>query len=215
MDCTIVLIAIAFIAPPTRVPIDPRLKPLIEALATEDRRKHEDAVEALRKAITEKDIPALVRAGEDGRALVRDGIFLAMWKFGGRPVSEPMPIPVDYVIRRLKDESPRVRARATSSCGFLYSHYPKKLGPLIVEALDDHGMAYWRPDSEQTVASGAIIALRLFGTKARPLYPKLIELTEKGTPWERIEAINTLGWFVKQDPSWRAAVRSISRQWPD
>ncbi len=201
--CIAAVLAAALAGPPTApLLVDPRLKALIEDIASAGWDKHDAAVKKLREAITEKDVRALVEMGEDRREMVRQGILRAFYKFGDRPRTEPHPVPVDYLIRRMKDESSGVRGLAAGFCYYSARH-STALTPYIVAALDDHTPGGQGVGNYNTPANRAVGALISLGKDARPYYAKAIKLAETGTKLERGNALRAIAQMGLNDPSWR------------
>ncbi len=186
---------------PARGQGGPALKDLIEAVAKEA--EPGKALDALSEAVTEKDIPALIKLADDRRPRVKYSIVRSMNKFGKRPATEPHPVPVTFVLKMLRDESPMVRMCAAFFSWRFHGTEPGLMARLV-ELLDDHAYSKSGPGDFNTVGCGAIHALSGFVPRSRVAYPKIAALAENGpADLERSVAIRTLGILAEKDLSWR------------
>ncbi len=102
------VVAIGEIEPGTRL-----LKPVVGLLRSSDARVRRTAVQALLQVDASQSIPALVTAGRDSDAEVRQGIVAAVGEWGGAAVSP-------WLRERLaEDPAPGVRAEVAYRLGLL------------------------------------------------------------------------------------------------
>ncbi len=198
VGCLVLLFSPVNLATAAPPPVRPHLGALINALDTPDRNQFGNAIEALWKAATKKDLAALLAATNDGRPRVRAGVLLAIGcKFGRKhPAPEP-PYVAGYIVRRLKDDDAEVRWAAAGIAHGFVSDSPELVAALL-KALDDNGRD--REKRYLSVAQNAALALGFAGQAGRRVSEVLMQAAEKGDVPMRCCAFQSLGRLAAKDP---------------
>jgi HEAT repeat protein len=188
-------------APPAK---RPDLRPLINALDTPDSTRWNNAIEALWKTATKRDLAALLAATNDPRPRVRAGALLAIGcKFARQhPAPEPPYVP-PHIIRCLKDSDAEVRWAAASMAHGFVSDSPELVAALL-KALDDTGRE--RQKRYMNVAQSAAMSLGFAGQAGKLVYEALMRGAEKGDEVMRNCAFQSLGRLAAKDPGQQAMV---------
>jgi HEAT repeat protein len=198
----------------------PPLKELIAALDSTDDAKYQRAKQSLYKAVTKKDLPALISAANKGNSRVRIGIMSCLSKFRDYPSVEPPGIDL-FLVRCLRDKDPIVRSVAASTAEF-FAADSTELFAALSKTLDDEEKTrtrYGDPACNSAARSFGFLGRRSPGA-ARPAYPKLIRMAEKHRDRRtRESAIFALSLLRQGDESQRPLLLDvlirIARRDPD
>jgi HEAT repeat protein len=113
------------------------LQPVIELLRSSDVAIRRAAVRALLQVDSSQSVPALVAAGRDSDAEVRQGIVAAVGEWGGAMASP-------WIRERLvEDPSPGVRAEAAYRLGMLSDPDAKAALNMTIAKDPDSGVRRW------------------------------------------------------------------------
>jgi HEAT repeat protein len=126
------IVAIGEIEPVSRL-----LQPVVELLRSSDVAIRRAAVRALLQVDSSQSVPALVAAGRDSDAEVRQGIVAAVGEWGGAMASP-------WIRERLvEDPSPGVRAEAAYRLGMLSDPDAKAALNMTIAKDPDSGVRRW------------------------------------------------------------------------
>jgi hypothetical protein len=193
---------------PARADDKPSLSALIDALDEPDFDKFRLARDNLAKAVTKKDLPALMKAARKRSPRVRAGILYCLYKFKGYPDVEP-PDVRSYLVEFLEDKDVDVRCAAAGAAVDFAADSPELIAALV-KALDDDERPKRRYAT--SVAECAMISLGYsrLGEAARPAHAKLIRIAERhDNRLTREGAIVALGQLAEKDKARREKLAAV------